>query len=76
MPETVIEWDGTHLPSELRELPPGRYVVAPLDGEIELSEEEDAAVRLGLDQAEAGQVVPYEQVMRKLRERIAELGEG
>jgi hypothetical protein len=76
MLETLIDRDGTHLPNELRELPPGRYVVAPVDGEIELSEEEDAAVRHGLDQAEAGQVVSYEQVMRKLRERIAALREG
>ena len=73
MQETVIDWDGTHLPSELRELPPGRYVVASVHDGYELSEDEDAAVRLGLDQAEAGKVVPYEQVMGRLRERIAEL---
>src|SRR5215210_3645084 len=51
---TVIEWDGTHLPKELQQLPPGRYLLAVPDDGDELSAEEDAAIRLGLDDLTAG----------------------
>ena len=27
----VVKWDGRRVPSELRKLPPGRYVVVPVD---------------------------------------------
>ena len=70
MRATVIEWDGTHLPKELRELPPGRYVLAVADDE-ELSADEDAAVRLGLDDVAAGRVVPLDEVVREIRGRAA-----
>jgi hypothetical protein len=64
MAETVIEWDGTNVPPELRRLAPGRYIVSPAqDGP--LSPEEDAAVREGLDALEAGEVVTLEDVMRE-----------
>jgi hypothetical protein len=29
MSRTFIRWDGTHLPEELKGLPPGTYVVEP-----------------------------------------------
>ncbi len=69
MEATVIDWDGVHLPNELRTLPPGRYRLAPVDDGHELSPEEDAAVRLGLDELEAGDVVPLDDVIREIRER-------
>jgi len=72
MRSTVIEWDGTHLPKELQELPPGRYVLTvPDDDGGELSADEDAAVRLGLDDLAAGRVVPFDQAVREIRERAA-----
>ena len=29
MESKVIQWDGTHIPEELRDLPPGRYAIEP-----------------------------------------------
>jgi hypothetical protein len=68
----MIDWDGTHLPEELRQLPPGRYFLESVDDILvldELTPEEDAGIRLALDQVEAGQVVPLDEVMRKIRPR-------
>jgi len=74
MRATIINWDGTNLPEELHRLPPGQYVVEVVDdhgGDItELTPEEDAGIRLALDQVEAGQFVPYDVAMRKLRARL------
>ena len=69
MQATVIEWDGTHVPEELRKLPPGRYIVEVMDDVEQLSPEEDAAVRLGLDELEAGEILPLEDVVREIRAR-------
>ena len=69
----IIEWDGTHIPEELRQLPPGRYLIGSayeLWDEDELTPEEDAGIRLALDQIEAGQGVPVEEAMRQIRSRI------
>jgi hypothetical protein len=66
---TVIEWDGTRLPDELRGLPPRRYPVAPVDDHDELTSEEDVAVRLGLDEMTAGEVVPLDDVIQEIHER-------
>jgi predicted transcriptional regulator len=67
MAETIIEWDGRNVPAGLRDLAPGRYVVAALD-EV-LSGEEEAAVLEGLADLEAGRVASFEEVMRDLRSR-------
>ena len=69
MQATVIDWDGSNLPRELRLLPPGRYVLAPLDENAELTPEEDAAVRLGLDDLKAGNVVPLDRVIQEFESR-------
>jgi hypothetical protein len=68
----VIEWDGTHVPEDLRKLPPGRYLVSdPYWDDDEITEEEEAAVMEGLADLEAGRVLPYEEVIRELRSRYA-----
>jgi len=64
-----IDWDGEHLPKELAELPPGRYQLFFVDDVYELSEEEDAAVQEGIDEADAGNVLPVEDVIREIRAR-------
>jgi hypothetical protein len=68
MAEKVIDWDGRHLPQKLHDLAPGRYLITSLDAGP-LSEEEDAAVRQGLDSLEAGDVVPLEEVIREPESR-------
>lgn len=51
---TVIRWNGTDLPEELRGLPAGRYVVEPLDDVPLVALEEDAGLELALDALEHG----------------------
>jgi hypothetical protein len=62
----IIDWDGVHLPRELRDLPPGQYLVQSVEEE-ELTPEEEAGLELAVDQDEAGDVVPFEEVVRGLR---------
>lgn len=73
----IIEWDGTHVPDDLRKLPPGRYLIGPayeLWDEDELTPEEDAGIQLALDQVEAGEGIPYEEAMRQLKSQLASDG--
>jgi hypothetical protein len=68
----MIEWDGKNIPEDLRQLPPGRYLIGPAYElwDEELTPEEDAGIRLALDQLEAGQGVPLDEAMRQIRSRI------
>ncbi|HZR97184.1 MAG TPA: hypothetical protein VFE37_00670 [Chloroflexota bacterium] len=71
----VVEWDGTALPSELRallpaelrDLPPGRYVMEPLVDDDELTEEEEAGILEAIEEIEAGLGIPWEEAKRQLR---------
>lgn len=63
----VIQWDGTHLPEELRDLPPGRYALEPLDEVPSLSPEEEDGLMAGLDQLDAGNGIPLAEVVREIR---------
>jgi hypothetical protein len=65
----VIEWDGTHVPAELRKLPPGRYVVEPVDASESLTPEEEAGLRAALDHLEAGEGISLADVVRDIRSR-------
>jgi hypothetical protein len=68
----IIHWDGKHLPDELRQLPPGRYIVdsiSNIDDPDDLTPEEEAGIRLALDEAEAGQALPWEDAVREIRSR-------
>jgi hypothetical protein len=64
----MIEWDGKHVPKELEQLPPGRYVVtdAYLEDD-EMTEEEAAGVMLALDEVEAGHVIPLDEALQDIR---------
>ncbi len=67
---TIIEWDGHALPAGLRRLPPGRYVLEPLDEMLALSPEEDAGVRAALDEMTASGGSPLAEVLERLRDRL------
>ncbi len=44
MPHT-LDWDGEHLPEQLKRLPPGRYVLIEADAsEVRLSREEETGL--------------------------------
>lgn len=67
----MIEWDGKNVPEDLRQLPPGRYLIGPAYElwDEELTPEEEAGIRHAMDQIEAGQGVPLEEAMRQIRSR-------
>lgn len=69
MAATVIDCDGKNVPRELRILPPGRYALSPLQDAVEITSEEDAAVRKALDELAAGDVVSLDQVIREFEAR-------
>lgn len=66
----VLNWNGKDLPSELRKLMPGRYVVAAVDVP-ELTAEEEDGIRLGLAQIDRGEAVPAADVYARLDAVIA-----
>ena len=42
MEPKVIEWDGSHVPEALRNLPPGRYAIESVDQVGVITEEKQA----------------------------------
>jgi hypothetical protein len=64
MDSRIIEWDGSHVPAELRGLPPGRYLVEPLGAPLTAQEEE--GIREALEELDAGRGIPFDDVMREL----------
>jgi hypothetical protein len=67
MKPTVIDWDGRHLPEELRDLPPGRYIVEPIDELQALTREQEAGILAALDQLDAGRGRALADVIREIR---------
>jgi hypothetical protein len=63
----VVDWNGKDLPSELRELPAGRYVIEAND-DVEsatFSDDEERGIELALAQYRRGETVDLAQA-RKL----------
>jgi hypothetical protein len=54
MSSTIVRWNGTDLPEELRKLPAGRYVVESIDHLPPLTLDEDAGIQLALDELAHG----------------------
>jgi hypothetical protein len=54
----VVTWNGTDVPSELRELPAGRYVVEAIEDEApSLSSDEEAGIEVALASYRQGHVI-------------------
>jgi len=56
----VVDWNGQDLPSELRELPAGRYVVEAVD-DAAFNDDEAREIELALEQYRRGQTVEAAQ---------------
>jgi hypothetical protein len=76
---TIIEWDGANLPPELSALPPGRYLVEPVDPtdgdeilDSDLTDEEEQGIIDALAELDAGGGIPFDDVMRDLKRRWAQ----
>ena len=54
MAPKVIKWDGSHVPEELRSLPPGQYAIESVDRVDTLTEEEEAGILASLAELDAG----------------------
>ena len=75
----VLDWNGAdipeevrdQMPAELRKLPPGRYVLEPVDEEVELTEEQEAGIDAAIESVRQGRGVPLDaakaQIDRILR---------
>ncbi len=67
----VIQWDGSHVPEELRRLPPGRYAIEPLDHPSPLTEQEETGILAALDALDAGSGTPLADAVREIRAGFA-----
>ena len=67
---TTLTWNGKELPKELRDLPPGRYVITGVDDVESLTLAEEEGIRVALDQVRRGDVVAHDEVVRQLEARL------
>jgi predicted transcriptional regulator len=63
----ILHWNGKDVPNELRELPPGEYVLEPLIRDAPpLTAEEEEGIRRALASRGTGRVVSHEEVTRSI----------
>jgi hypothetical protein len=65
----VVEWNGQDIPEQLRTLPAGRYVLAPVDEAVALSDEEEAGLVAALKSAET-RVLSHDDVMSRAKKIV------
>jgi len=65
----VIHWDGTHVPEELRKLPPGRYAIESVEQVPSLTDEEEQGIAAALTQLDAGKGIPLADAVNEIRKR-------
>jgi hypothetical protein len=54
----IVTWNGKDVPSELRDLPAGRYVVEAVEDEVPaLTPDEEAGIEAALESYRQGRVV-------------------
>ena len=63
---TIVRWNGTDLPEELRDLPAGRYIVESIDDVPPLTLDEDAGIQLALDELAHGGGVDDADAQRRI----------
>lgn len=65
----LVHWNGAEVPTELAALPPGRYVMEPVDAVAPLSETEEQSLIKGLASLDRGEGLSEEE----MDARVAEL---
>ena len=61
----VLDWNGadipeqvrSQMPAELQKLPPGRYVLEPVDELVELTAEQEAGIQSAIESVQQGRGV-------------------
>ena len=71
MGPNVIHWDGSHVPEELRKLPPGRYAIESVEQVPSLTDEEDKGIVAALGQLDAGKGIPLSDVVSEIRRKYS-----
>ena len=59
----IIVWDGSHMPVELQGVPPGRYILEPVDDPLTLTSDEEQGIVAALDELDSGRSVPMREVI-------------
>lgn len=67
---SIIRWNGSDVPDELRRLPAGRYVVEPLDEAPALTAEEEQGLAAALASLRAGQAIDHDVVRARMAARF------
>lgn len=67
MSKRVIAWDGKNLPEGLKQVPPGRYALEPIQDPVPLSEEEERGIREALRELDAGKGISLAEVVADIR---------
>ena len=71
MGPNVIHWDGSHVPDELRKLPPGRYAIESVEQVPSLTDEEEKGITAALGQLDAGKGIPLSDVVSEIRRKYS-----
>ncbi len=66
----VVDWNGSGVPDGLRQAPPGRYVLVPVEPEADLTDEEQRGLIEALASARRGDTVPVADVRRAIQARL------
>ena len=64
---TIIDWNGADLPSELRSLPAGKYVIQRAEETLTPAEEEGLIT--ALESLRAGKGIPHDEAREHLLKR-------
>jgi hypothetical protein len=66
----VLKWNGRDVPEELRELPPGEYVVESVDSAPDLTPEQEEDLIAALSEADAGDGVTLDEARRHIESAL------
>ncbi|MDZ4695937.1 MAG: hypothetical protein SGI86_12380 [Deltaproteobacteria bacterium] len=66
----VLNWNGEELPTELRALPKGRYVLQPVDELQSLTPEENAGLIQALESLRQGKSTDAETVFSRIEGKL------
>ncbi len=66
----VLNWNGEELPTELRALPKGRYVLQPVDELQSLTPEENAGLIQALESLRQGKSADAETVFSRIEGKL------
>lgn len=68
----MLNWNGKDLPSELRDLPAGRYLVEPADNAPQLSAEEEAGLEAALESYRQGRTIDAKRARELIDKALAD----